>query len=100
MTTSAACGRDPYDPVDCRLALDRSTPVPLWAQIADYLAAAIDEGPLAPGQSLGSEHDLACRFHVARPTIRRALGELSRRGLVSRSRATGTRVSDRLPLAS
>ena len=97
MTTSAACGRDPYDPVDCRLALDRSTPVPLWAQIADFLAAAIDQGPLAPGQLLGSEHDLAYRFHVARPTIRRALTDLSGRGLVNRRQGAGTRVADRLP---
>ena len=91
--TSVIRHRDPYDPVDCRLALNRSTPVPLWAQIADYLEGAIKQGQLAPGQRLGSEHDLAYRFYVARPTIRRALTDLSGRGLVSRRPGTGTRVS-------
>ena len=85
---------DPYDPADCRLALDRGIPVPLWAQIADYLAAAICHGDLGPGQQLGSQLDLAHRFNVTRSTIRRALADLDSRRLISCRRGAGTRVRD------
>lgn len=83
---------DPLDPADCRLALDRSTPVPLWAQIADYLVAAIGDHRLASGQSIGTEEELAQRFSVSRATIRKALATIAARGLITRSRGTGTRV--------
>ena len=92
---------DPYDPVDCRLALDRSTSVPLWAQIADSLAAVITEQRLGPGQSLGSETELARRFHVTRTTIRQALHHLNDEGLITRRRRDGTRITterDRLAM--
>ncbi len=84
---------NPYDPVDCRLALNRSIPIPLWAQIADFLASAIAGGRLATGQWIGSEFDLAQRFHVTRTTIRQALTDLSRRGLITRTRGQSTRVA-------
>lgn len=91
-TGSSARPASPYDHNDCRLALNRNVPIPIWAQIADFLAAAIIDGRLATGQWIGSEHDLAQRFHVTRTTIRRALADLDQRGLISRTRATSTRV--------
>lgn len=84
---------DPYSPADCRLALDRSVPIPLWAQIEDYLAGAITEQVLAPGATLGSEHELATRFAVSRMTVRQALTRLAQRELITRRRTDGTRVA-------
>lgn len=88
---------DPYSRVDCRLALNRAIPVPLWSQIETWLADVITTGKLAPGQLLGSEHDLADRFGVSRATVRQALHGLAERGLITRSRGNGTRVGHRAP---
>jgi GntR family transcriptional regulator len=65
------------------------------AQIEDWLADAIAAGQLAAGERLPAEHDLAAWFGVSRMTLRHALGELARRGVVNRSvgRAGGTFVA-------
>ena len=55
------------------------------AQIEDWLAGQIATGALAPGDRLPTEHDLAKWFGVSRMTLRHALAELARRGLVTRT---------------
>jgi GntR family transcriptional regulator len=66
------------------------------AQIEEWLAGAIAVGRLAPGERLPAEQDLAEWFGVSRMTLRHALGELARRGLVTRSvgRGGGTFVAE------
>jgi DNA-binding GntR family transcriptional regulator len=65
------------------------------AQIEEWLAGAITVGSLAPGDRLPPEKDLAAWFGVSRMTLRHALGELVRRGLVTRAvgRTGGTFVA-------
>ena len=55
------------------------------AQIEDWLAGQIATGALAPGDRLPTEQDLAAWFGVSRMTLRHALAELARRGLVTRA---------------
>ena len=55
------------------------------AQIEDWLASEIAVGSLVPGDRLPTEHDLAAWFGVSRMTLRHALAELARRGLLTRS---------------
>src|SRR5580692_4804496 len=55
------------------------------AQIEDWLAGQIVGGALVPGDRLPTEHDLAAWFGVSRMTLRHALAELARRGLVTRA---------------
>src|ERR1700685_2670380 len=55
------------------------------AQIEDWLAGQIAAGALVPGDRLPTEHDLAAWFGVSRMTLRHALAELARRGLVTRT---------------
>src|ERR1700727_1416247 len=57
------------------------------AQIEYWLAGQIVGGALVAGDRLPTEHDLAAWFGVSRMTLRHALAELARRGLVTR--ATG-----------
>src|SRR5690348_6279160 len=78
---------------DCRAALNRSTPIPLWAQVEDYLASAIADGQLRPGDTLAPEIALADQFKVSRAVIRQALGRLDEKGLITRHRGIGTRVA-------
>src|SRR5215203_4024320 len=74
------------------LDLDRSSPVPLWFQAAQQLEAAIDRGDLRPGQRLDNEVDLADRFGLSRPTLRKAIEQLVSQGLLVRKRGVGTQV--------
>ncbi len=74
------------------LDLDRSSPVPLYFQIASQIEVAIDQGELAPGDRLENEVSLADRFGLSRPTVRRAIQELVARGLLVRKRGVGTQV--------
>jgi len=66
------------------------------AQIEDWLADAIAAGQLIPGDRLPTEHDLAAWLGVSRMTLRHALSELARRGLVTRTvgRGGGTFVAE------
>src|SRR3984893_6106939 len=57
----------------------------LHAQIEDWLAGQIATGALVPGDRLPTEQDLAAWFEVSRMTLRHALAELARRGLVTRT---------------
>ncbi|WLP89805.1 GntR family transcriptional regulator [Gordonia sp. NB41Y] len=72
--------------------LDRSTPVPLYHQLAQGIEAAIIRGDLAPGDRLENELDLAKRLRLSRPTIRQAIQELVDKGVVVRKRGVGTQV--------
>jgi len=55
------------------------------AQIEDWLAGEIATGGLGPGDRLPAEHDLAAWFGVSRMTLRHALAELVKRGLVTKT---------------
>ena len=63
--------------------------VTLWRRIADDLEQAIALGTYAAGERLPGEVEIAIRFGVNRHTVRRALAELSERGLVRASAAAG-----------
>ncbi|MBU6531688.1 GntR family transcriptional regulator [Streptomyces sp. NPDC057245] len=73
-------------------ALDRSSPVPLYYQLAQQLEAAIEHGVLAPGNLLGNEVDLSVRLGLSRPTVRQAIQSLVDKGLLVRRRGVGTQV--------
>jgi len=72
--------------------IDRTSPVPLYFQVAQHLEQAIDDGRLAPGTLLLNEIDLADSLKLSRPTMRRAMQSLVEKGLVVRRRGIGTRV--------
>jgi GntR family transcriptional regulator len=69
---------------------------PLHAAIAEQLAAAIATGTLPPGSRLPPERELAESLGVSRMTVRQALGDLERDGLLRRvvGRAGGTFVRE------
>ncbi|MYU26100.1 GntR family transcriptional regulator [Streptomyces sp. SID8352] len=81
---------DPTDALDLRV--DRSSPVPLYFQLAQQLEAAIEHGALTPGSLLGNEIDLAARLGLSRPTVRQAIQSLVDKGLLVRRRGVGTQV--------
>lgn len=74
------------------VALDRSSPVPLYFQVAQHLEQLIESGEYPPGTRLDNEIVLAEQWGLSRPTMRRAIEYLVDRGLLVRKRGVGTQV--------
>jgi GntR family transcriptional regulator len=75
--------------------IDRSSPVPLYHQLAEQLSHAISSGELQPGDPFENEIALGERLSLSRPTVRRAIQELVDQGLLLRRRGLGTTVAAR-----
>ena len=76
--------------------------VPLYERVRQAIAASIADGTYAPGDKLPSESRLATELGVNRLTVRRAIEELARAGVVESRQGSGTYVSApivRLPLS-
>ena len=78
-----------------QIEVDRSSPIPLYYQVAEQIAQAIRRGELRPGDQLDSEVQIAEGLGLSRPTIRQAIGHLVDRGMLVRRRGVGTQI---LPL--
>ena len=74
------------------LSIDRSSPVPLYHQVVQGIETAIRTGLLETGSRLDNEIDLAAQLNLSRPTMRKAMDELVRSGLLVRKRGVGTQV--------
>jgi GntR family transcriptional regulator len=68
--------------------LDRSSPVPLWLQLADDLRRRLEAGEFAT--RLPTDHELVHDYAVSRHTAREAVRSLSDEGLIERHRGRGT----------
>jgi len=88
MTSDLSAPRSPVRPVD----VDRSSPVPLYFQVATRLQELIEQGEIGVGSRIENEVDLAERLGVSRPTTRRAIQYLVERGMLVRKRGVGTQV--------
>ena len=67
---------------------------PLYDQLVDILSEKIDH-EYRPGDLIPSERELSERYGLSRTTVRLALQELERLGLVVRQHGRGTFVADR-----
>ncbi|MGH8975514.1 MAG: GntR family transcriptional regulator [Acidimicrobiia bacterium] len=73
------------------MALEHSSPVPLYHQLERELAERIASGRY--GDGLPGELELMGEFAVSRGTVRQALERLTRRGLIVRHRGRGSFVA-------
>jgi DNA-binding GntR family transcriptional regulator len=78
------------------LSIDRTSPVPLYHQLAEQLTAAINDGTLRPGDPFENEIAMSDRLGLSRPTVRRAISELVNKGLLVRRRGIGTTVANQM----
>ena len=74
------------------VAVNRSSPVPLYHQVAEQIDSAIQEGQLLPGDRIANEVALADQLGLSRPTVRQAIQTLVDKGLLVRKRGVGTQV--------
>lgn len=70
--------------------LDKDSPIPLYIQFKEYLLDRIERGELEPGQRLPSEREFCDQLGVSRITIRQALNELVRDGMIQSVPGKGT----------
>jgi GntR family transcriptional regulator len=73
--------------------LSRSSPEPLYRQLAGHLENEIRSGRLKSGDRLEAEGLLTQRFQVSRITLRQAVAELVRKQLLVRKQGKGTFVT-------
>lgn len=72
-------------------AVDRSSPLPLWAQISDDLRARLLAGDFE--EHFPTDDELTRSYGVSRHTAREAVRKLSEEGLLRRQRGRGTRLA-------
>jgi GntR family transcriptional regulator len=70
--------------------MQRDAPTSLYAQIAAALRDDIAGARFEPSGRLPSEEELRTRFGVSRVTVRLALADLEREGLIDRRKGKGT----------
>ncbi len=73
---------------------DNQAGLAVWKRIEIALRAEIERGDLAPAAQLPTEAQLAARFGVNRHTVRRAIEEMSRAGLVRVEQGRGSFVAE------
>jgi GntR family transcriptional regulator len=70
-----------------------ASPMPFYAQIKEALRARILDGTYKPHQQMPSESEMIEAFKVSRITVRQALNDLQKEGLVFKIHGKGTFVS-------
>lgn len=77
------------------MTIDRNKPVPLYVQLRELWQHQIARGELEPGAMLPPEHELCRQYDVSPITVKQAMRELVREGLLVRERGRGTFVARR-----
>ncbi len=71
--------------------LDRTSPLPLWAQLEAELRRRLDAGEFDDG--FPTDAQLVNRYEVSRHTVREAIRHLNKTGVLRRERGRGTVVN-------
>jgi GntR family transcriptional regulator len=72
------------------LTVDRTDPLPLWAQVLADLQNELAAGRF--GERFPTDNELVARYGVSRQTVREAVRRLTDAGVLERRRGRGTRV--------
>ena len=75
--------------------INRSSSVPPWEQLAGILRDRIESGELQPGDRIPSVVSMAQEYDLAAGTVRKALAQLQREGLVESRVGWGTFVTEK-----
>ncbi|HET7657334.1 MAG TPA: GntR family transcriptional regulator [Bacillales bacterium] len=67
--------------------------IPLYYQLEEILKEKIESGNWSSGDKIASEHELMKQYKVSRNTVKKALDDLVREGLLERIQGKGTFVS-------
>ena len=67
--------------------------MPLYLKLKRSIEDAVQRGVIRPGDALPSERDIAARADISRVTVRKAVQELVRAGLLIQRHGSGTFVA-------
>ncbi len=81
-------------------SIDEKLPTPLYHQIYVLIRDKILSGAYENGATIPTEKKLEQTFNVSRITVKRALDELAKEGMVTRQRGRGTMVTFNAPVSS
>ena len=70
--------------------LDETSGMPLYHQLREIMYGKIMSGEWALGSQVPTEEELVAEYKVSRSTVRSAIGELMRQGILNRKRGVGT----------
>lgn len=76
------------------IRIERPASGPLYQQISHHLKQLVTSGNLEPGEAMPSESELHKLYGTSRLTIRRAMDDLVREGLLDRRHGVGTFVAN------
>ena len=76
--------------VPARRKVDRTSPLPLWAQVREDLSSRLRVGEF--DERFPTDYELVDTYDVSRQTVREAVRRLSDEGLLERQRGRGTHV--------
>ncbi|MEA2021867.1 MAG: GntR family transcriptional regulator [Candidatus Caldatribacteriota bacterium] len=80
-----------------QIIIDKTSPLPLYVQLAEWLENMIKEERYRSGTKLPSEGKLAQKFQLNRNTIRQAISLLVQKGFVEKQKGVGTFVKEKTP---
>ncbi|REJ13120.1 MAG: phosphonate metabolism transcriptional regulator PhnF [Bacillaceae bacterium] len=73
--------------------IDKSSPIPIYYQLEEFIKKQIEIGELQPDQAIPSEREYAERYQISRMTVRQAINNLVNEGYLYRQKGRGTFVS-------
>ena len=73
------------------MALDRTSPLPLWSQLETALRERLRRGEFA--ERFPTDGELVAEYEVSRHTVREAIRHLNQHGILTRERGRGTVVN-------
>lgn len=73
--------------------LEKNSPIPIYHQLAEKLKKEIEDGKWAINKLIPSETELCKQYEISRGTVRQAIFELIKDGLVYRKQGHGTFVA-------
>jgi GntR family transcriptional regulator len=77
-----------------RIAIDRTSSIPLYVQLRDALQEQIEKGIWVPGDQLPGDQELCEVYGVSRTVVRQAMQDLSYQGSIVRHRGRGTFIAE------
>ncbi len=75
-------------------SIDEEINIPLYYQLVSIIKRNISAGLIKTGDALPTESELCEKFSISRSTVRHAVGELEKEGLIIRRRGKGTFISE------
>lgn len=75
------------------MLLNKETGIPLYYQLKEIILAEIKKGTWKVGEQIPTEIDLVTKYEISRATVRQAVLELVREGVLLREKGKGTFVS-------